>query len=90
MPSSVTNGRAGAVRYVEAQSKRDSRAGLISMRTSRFRRPCWGWLLFRAQSPNSKDVLTSDREQKMMNGVNAEGGLQTGRAPIVTKSDNQS
>lgn len=47
------------------------------------------WLLFRAQSPNSKDVLISDRERQMMNGGGS-GGIASGRAPIVTKSDNKS
>jgi hypothetical protein len=38
-----------------------------------------GWLLFRAQSPNGKDVLYSEKEKKLMQGQT--GPNAAGRAP---------
>ena len=38
-----------------------------------------GWLLFRAQSPNSKDVLYSEKEKQMMQGKTGSDALA--RAP---------
>lgn len=31
------------------------------------------WLLFRAQSPNSKDILYSEKEKQMMQGKTGSG-----------------
>lgn len=43
-----------------------------------------GWILFRAQSPNSKDVLYTEKEKKMMNG---QGPTATARAPSRERAE---
>ncbi|KAJ5677259.1 uncharacterized protein N7477_002892 [Penicillium maclennaniae] len=67
MATTITNGRPNAMR-----TRNMALASMVAVVTS-------GWLLFRAQSPNSKDVLYSEKEKNMMQGKT--GSSAVGRAP---------
>lgn len=43
------------------------------------------WILFRAQSPNSKDVLYTEKDKKLMNGQMGPGA--TARAPSRERAE---
>lgn len=45
------------------------------------------WLLFRAQSPNSKDILYTEKDKKMMNGQMGSSGIA--RAPSRERARKQ-
>ncbi|KAJ5127302.1 hypothetical protein N7448_008081 [Penicillium atrosanguineum] len=67
MATTITNGRANALR-----SRNIALVSMVAVVTS-------GWLLFRAQSPNGKDVLYSEKEKQMMQGRSGSGAIA--RAP---------
>ncbi|KAJ5204261.1 uncharacterized protein N7498_005140 [Penicillium cinerascens] len=73
MASTITNGRANAMR-----TRNVAIASMIAVVTS-------NWLLFRAQSPNSKDVLYTEKDKKMMNGQT--GSAATARTPSRERAE---
>ncbi|KAJ6120427.1 hypothetical protein N7523_004707 [Penicillium sp. IBT 18751x] len=73
MATTMTNGRPNAMR-----TRNMALASMVAVVTS-------GWLLFRAQSPNGKDVLYSEKEKNMMQGKT--GSSAVGRAPSKERAE---
>ncbi|KAJ5093574.1 hypothetical protein N7456_009435 [Penicillium angulare] len=71
MPSTITNGRAPAMR---TRNRAIFSIAAVLAGT---------WMMFRAQSPTMRDVLISDDDIKKMNGLHP--GSQTARPTVVEK-----